>query len=232
MPARTPSTTAMRRTVRRARRPRRESPVTTMATASSAVTSADRPNHHDGSQRKSALIVSAADNARPAGRLTRRPPITAAMTKAAPATIAHVTDEAAIVANPAAAASTHHGLDAPAHATKPAKHAVRTTSAGRAGCRMGAGHAAADGRRHRDRGDDDRIALGDPVAADPLRRPRPASRRRHRRPSWWTTTDPPRRRPGPSRRRRPSRRATSPAGRRPSTPPARRRSAAAARAPG
>ena len=53
------------------------------------------------------------------------------MANAAPAAIAHPSDDAAIVAKPAGMASAHHGLDAPAHATKPAKQAVSTTSAGR-----------------------------------------------------------------------------------------------------
>ena len=101
-----------------------------MTAAISPVTRADRPNRHDGSQRNRALIVSAADSARPAGRLRRRPPITAAMTNGA-AAIAHPSDEAATVAKPAGTASAHHGLGAPAHATKPAKQAVSTTSAGR-----------------------------------------------------------------------------------------------------
>ncbi len=231
MPARMPSPTAIRRTDRRASRPRRDSPVVTMRAAISAVTSADRPNRHDGSHRNSVLIVSAADNARPAGRLRRRPPITAAITNATPATIAHGSDEAATVAKPAEAASAHHGLDAPAQATKPAKQAVSTTSAGRhaVGCAPGRGpaHGCDDG----DHGDDERVALGDPVAADPLRRPRAASRRCHRPPSWWTTTHPPLR-PTRTRRRLRSTRPTAPAGRRPSTRLGRRRSAAGARAPG
>ncbi len=93
------------------------------------------------------------------------------MTNAAPATIAHPSDDAATVAKPAAPASAHHGLDAPAHATKPAKQAVSTTSAGRHAVGWAPANGPADGRGDGDHGDDDRVALGDPVAADSLASP-------------------------------------------------------------
>ena len=126
-PARMPSATAIRRTDRRASRPRRDKPVVTMTAAISAVTRADSPKR-DGSQRNKALIVSAADSARPARRSAS--PITAAIAKRRRRR------------SPTAATRRDRGeaggdgerpprARRAAHATKPAKQAVSTTSAGR-----------------------------------------------------------------------------------------------------
>ena len=148
------------------------SPVTTMTAAISAVTRADRPNRHDGSQRNSALIVSAADSARPAGRL-----------EAPPADHGGDHEGDAGDDRPRQRRGRDRG-EAGGRGERPprARRARPRDEAGEAGRqhdvgrsprrRVGAGSGPADGRGHRDHGDDDRVALGDPVAADPLRRPR------------------------------------------------------------
>ena len=218
-PARMPSTTAIRRTERRASRPRRDSPVATMTAAISA--------GHEGRQAEPPRRLPAQQGvdrqrrptapARPAGSAAARRSRRRSRTRRRRRSPTAATRRRPWRSRRRRPAPTTGSTRPPTRRSRRST-AVSTTSAGRHAVGWAPADGPADGRGDGDHGDDDRVALGDPVAADPLRRPRAASRRRHRPPSWWTTTVPPLR-PAPTRRRPPARRPTAPAGRRPSTRP-------------